>query len=531
VQNPQFSFSTFKTSFVPDLSASLVVFLVALPLCMGIAMASGLPPASGLVTGIIGGVIVGFLAGAPLQVSGPAAGLAVIVFELVHDHGILALGPVLMIAGAIQLVAGLLKTGRWFRAISPEVIHGMLAGIGILIVIQQFHVVLDRTPEHSGLANIGAMWSAVFGGLFPLNGSKEEMAALLGVITLAIILLWEKFRPASLKLLPGALLGISAATAIAQIFHFPVNRVVIPTSLGAMIHLPSLTGFGDMSWMTIVGSAAAIAFIASAETLLSASALDKMQSISKTNYDRELAAQGVGNLLCGFLGALPMTGVIVRSSTNVLAGAQTRRSTILHGTWILLAVVALPFVMNMIPTASLAAVLVYVGVKLVRPADVRKLARFGKVPVIIYFASLFTIVTTNLLTGVIVGVGLSLLKLLYTITHLETMVVEDSGTSHLHLSGIGTFLGIPRIAGALDGISPRGKIVVHSDGLRYIDHSCIELIEDWVEQREKSGQEVDVAFERLHLRFQTKVSQSIVSAETHPHRQPKAELISVTSSV
>ena len=179
MQNPQFSFSNFKTSFVPDLSASLVVFLVALPLCMGIAMASGLPPASGLVTGIIGGVIVGFLAGAPLQVSGPAAGLAVIVFELVHEHGILALGPVLMIAGAIQLVAGLLKTGRWFRAISPEVIHGMLAGIGILIVIQQFHVVLDRKPEHSGLANIGAMWSAIFGGLFPLNGSKEEMAALL----------------------------------------------------------------------------------------------------------------------------------------------------------------------------------------------------------------------------------------------------------------------------------------------------------------------------------------------------------------
>src|SRR6266478_461296 len=193
MQNSQFSFSNFKTSFVPDLSASLVVFLVALPLCMGIAMASGLPPASGLVTGIIGGVIVGFLAGAPLQVSGPAAGLAVIVFELVHDHGMLALGPVLMIAGAIQLVAGLLKTGRWFRAISPEVIHGMLAGIGVLIVIQQFHVVLDRSPEHSGLANIKAMWGAVF-GLFPLDGSSDEPAAMLGLVTIAVMMLWEKFR-------------------------------------------------------------------------------------------------------------------------------------------------------------------------------------------------------------------------------------------------------------------------------------------------------------------------------------------------
>ncbi len=153
-------------AFVRDLSASLVVFLVALPLCMGIALASGMPPASGLVTGIIGGLIVGTLAGSPLQVSGPAAGLAVIVFELVREHGVMALGPVLILAGAIQVVAGLLKTGRWFRAISPEVIHGMLAGIGVLIVIQQFHVVLDRAPEHSGPANIAAMWGAVFGGLF-----------------------------------------------------------------------------------------------------------------------------------------------------------------------------------------------------------------------------------------------------------------------------------------------------------------------------------------------------------------------------
>src|SRR5580765_8048585 len=145
-----------------DLSASLVVFLVALPLCMGIALASGMPPSSGLVTGIIGGLVVGFLAGQPLQVSGPAAGLAVIVFEMVREHGVPALGPLLMLAGAVQLVAGL-QAGRWFRAISPEVIHGMLAGIGVLIVIQQFHVVLDRSPEHSGPANIAAMWGAIFG--------------------------------------------------------------------------------------------------------------------------------------------------------------------------------------------------------------------------------------------------------------------------------------------------------------------------------------------------------------------------------
>src|SRR5215472_6652942 len=219
-------------SFTKDLSASLVVFLVALPLCMGIALASGMPPASGLLTGIIGGLVVGFLAGQPLQVSGPAAGLAVIVFELVREHGVAALGPILMIAGAVQLVAGLLKTGRWFRAISPEVIHGMLAGIGVLIVIQQFHVILDRAPEHSGPANIKAMWGAVFGGLFPLNGSKEEAAALVGLVTLVVMILWERLRPAKLRLVPGALLGIAAATTVAQVLHLQVHRVSVPASLG-----------------------------------------------------------------------------------------------------------------------------------------------------------------------------------------------------------------------------------------------------------------------------------------------------------
>jgi MFS superfamily sulfate permease-like transporter len=498
-----------KTVFMKDFSASLVVFLVALPLCMGIAMASGMPPAAGLVTGIIGGLVVGSIAGSPLQVSGPAAGLAVIVFELIREHGLMALGPILMLAGAIQLTAGLLKTGRWFRAISPEVIHGMLAGIGVLIVIQQFHVVLDRSPEHSGPANIAAMWGAVFGGLFPLDGSKEEAAALIGLVTLVVMLLWEKFRPAKLRLVPGALLGIAAATTVAQVFHLQVHRVSVPTNLGDMITLPSLAGLHGMTWTGIVGTACAVAFIASAETLLSAAAVDQLQTRVKTNYDRELAAQGVGNMLCGLVGALPMTGVIVRSSANVQAGAETRKSTMMHGAWILLSVLALPFVLRMIPTASLAAVLVYVGIRLVKPSDVKKLARFGKVPVMIYVVCLLTIVLTNLLTGVLVGIGLSLLKLLYTVTHLDARIVEEEGLTHIHLSGIGTFLGIPKITSALDQVKSDGVVHLHSHGLRYIDHACIEVIEEWVDRRDEKGRRVHVEMEKLHLRYRTRVSESV----------------------
>ncbi|WP_245632216.1 SulP family inorganic anion transporter [Edaphobacter aggregans] len=496
-------------SLMKDLSASLVVFLVALPLCMGIALASGMPPAAGLVTGIIGGLVVGFIAGQPLQVSGPAAGLAVIVFELVREHGAASLGPILMIAGAVQLVAGLLKTGRWFRAISPEVIHGMLAGIGVLIVIQQFHVVLDRSPEHSGPANIMAMWGAVFGGVFPLNGSKEESAALVGLVTMAVMILWERFRPAKLRLVPGALLGIGVATTMAQLMGMNVNRVKVPENLMQMISLPSMSSIEGLSLSTMVGTALALAFIASAETLLSAAAVDQMQTRAKTDYDRELAAQGVGNMLCGLVGALPMTGVIVRSSANVQAGAETRKSAILHGVWMLLAVVAFASVLRMIPTASLAAVLIFVGIRLVKPADVKKLARFGKFPVLIYFASMLTIVATDLLTGVMVGVGLSLMRLLYTVTHLETHIEEQEGETHVHLLGVATFLAIPRIAHALDAVKTEKAVHIHCAHLRYIDHACIEVIESWAERREENGQEIHVSMEKLHMRYRARVSETV----------------------
>jgi MFS superfamily sulfate permease-like transporter len=492
-----------------DFSASLVVFLVALPLCMGIALASGMPPAAGLMTGIIGGLVVGFLSGQPLQVSGPAAGLAVIVFEMVREHGVATLGPILIIAGGVQLAAGLLKAGRWFRAISPEVIHGMLAGIGVLIVIQQFHVLLDRAPEHSGPANMKAMWGAVFGGLFPLNGSREESAALVGLVTIAVMLAWERFRPAKLKLVPGALLGIGAATTMAQIFALNVNRVKVPDNLAQMITLPSLAAVHDIKLSTLVGTALALAFIASAETLLSAGAVDQMQTKHKTDYDRELTSQGVGNILCGLLGSLPMTGVIVRSSANVQAGAETRRSTILHGAWMLVSVLVFGSLLRLIPTASLAAVLIVVGIKLVKPAEIRKLGHFGKTPVLIYFASMIAIVSTDLLTGVLVGVGLSLLRLLYTVTHLEAQLTEGGEETHVHLSGIGTFLAIPRIAHALDQVDHEKAVRIHCSNLRYIDHACIEVIAGWREQRMKNGQRIHVEMEKLMLRYRARVSESV----------------------
>src|SRR5438309_5526330 len=223
-----------------DFIASFVVFLIALPLCMGIAIASGAPPAMGIITGIVGGLVVGAIGGSPLQVSGPAAGLSVIVFELVHELGLPLLGPVLLLAGILQLLGGALRLGSWFRAISPAVIYGMLSGIGILIIGGQFHVMVDDKPRSSGLANLLAIPESIYKGLFPPDGTVHHLAAIVGVVTLACIIFWNQFRPKSLKVFPGTLIGVIAGTALTQLLHLPIKKVEIPANLFAGFSLPNL---------------------------------------------------------------------------------------------------------------------------------------------------------------------------------------------------------------------------------------------------------------------------------------------------
>ena len=491
------------SKYTNDILASVVVFLVALPLCLGISIASGVPPALGLITGVVGGLVVGFLSGAPLQVSGPAAGLAVLVWELVRDHGIAALGPVLVVAGVIQIVAGQLRVGQWFRAMSPAVVHGMLAGIGVLIFSSQFHVMLDDKPKPNGLENLLSIPTAIFQGIFPIDGSKHELAALTGLVTITMLVLWEKFRPRGLRFLPGALVGVVAGSVMAGYFDLSVQFVKVPANLLDAVQLPGVDLVPKLMQSSVLITAFAVAFIASAETLLSAAAVDQMHSGPRTDYDKELSAQGIGNMLCGIVGALPMTGVIVRSSANVNAGAETRLSTILHGIWILAFVVLFPGVLAMIPVCSLAAILVYTGCKLVNPDYVRRLLKYGKMPVAIYGATLVTIVATDLLTGVIVGVVLSLLKVLYKAARLKIILdlAPERGYAFLELEGAATFLSLPRLARILDKLPPGTDLHVHIERLSYIDHACMELLSNWARQNEKTGSKLHVEWEALEQRY------------------------------
>lgn len=489
-----------------DALASIVVFLVALPLCMGIAIASGAPPAAGLITGIVGGFVAGSLSGCPLQVSGPAAGLAVIVYQLIQEYGIAGLGPIIVAAGLLQIAAGALKAGQLFRAIAPAVVYGMLAGIGILIFAAQFHVMVDDAPRESGWQNLLAIPQAVWKGIFPLDGASHHLAAFTGMTTIGVLLLWSRFASMRLKWVPGALVGVVAATSLSQGAGFPIKYVDLPANLFRSLRFPGVDSWASLSDWHFVVAVITLAFVASAETLLSATAVDQMHDGPRANYDRELLSQGIGNTLCGMIGGLPMTGVIVRSATNVAAGARTRASAILHGVWLLVLVAAAPGVLRLVPTASLAAVLVYTGYKLVNPQNVRRLLTYGGAPVLIYAATVIMIVATDLLTGILVGLGLSLAKLVYALSHMSVRVREDAarGRVEVHLIGAATFVRLPQLADALERLSREAEVHVHIEQLEYIDHACMEAIANWERQRNERSVRTVVEWDELRTKYLTR---------------------------
>ena len=492
----------FRTILQSDLLASVVVFLVALPLCMGIAIASGAPPAAGLVTGIVGGLVVGFIAGAPLQVSGPAAGLSVIVWELIQTHGYGALGWIVLVAGGVQIIAGLIGFGRWFRAVSPAVIHGMLAGIGILIFASQFHVMVDDAPRGSGLANLLAIPEAIIKGYTPTEDSVHFHAAMIGLFTLAILVSWKFVVPGKLKSVPPPLAAVVGATVVASYLDLELLRVNVPESMVDAIAVPPVESLTALGW-GVLGSGFALAFIASAETLLCATAVDKMHTGPRAKFDRELAAQGVGNMICGALGALPMTGVIVRSSANVEAGGKTRASAILHGGWLLLFCVGMPFILREIPTSVLAAVLVFTGYKLVNIVALQGIAKLGRQEVGIYAATVIGIVAVDLLTGVVAGIALSLARILYDMANLDVKIEAAPDGSHhdMWLSGSATVVSLPKLAGTLEELPNDMKLHVHLHGLDYIDHACLDLLINWQKQHEAMGGELMMDWEGLQARF------------------------------
>ncbi|WP_280376374.1 bifunctional SulP family inorganic anion transporter/carbonic anhydrase, partial [Nocardia wallacei] len=463
-----------------DLPASIVVFLVALPLSLGIAIASDAPIAAGLIAAAVGGIVVGVLGGAPLQVSGPAAGLTVVVAETIHQFGWKTTCFITVAAGLLQVVFGLSRIARAALAIAPVVVHAMLAGIGVTIALQQVHVLLGGSSRSSAWENVTELpWQ-----LLHLHGAD----VVAGVIVIAIIVAW-RWVPARVKIVPGPLVAVLAGTVLSLVLPGEPVRIVIEGSLFDAIGLP---GMPEGDWGAVVLAVLTIALIASVESLLSAVAVDKLHTGKRTNFDRELMAQGAANMTSGLLGGLPVTGVIVRSSTNVAAGARSKASAFLHGVWILVFSVALVGVVQQIPKSALAGLLIVVGVQLVKLAHIRLARRTGDLAV--YAVTIAAVVLLNLLEGVLIGLALAFVLLLWRVVKVSVHAAPVTGTERwiVSIDGTCTFLALPKLTKELAKV-PTGTDVLVELTVDFLDHAAYEAIHDWARQHENTGGNVEFA--------------------------------------
>ncbi|MBJ7340795.1 bifunctional SulP family inorganic anion transporter/carbonic anhydrase [Mycolicibacterium sp.] len=468
-----------------DLPASLVVFLVALPLSLGIAIASGAPALAGLIAAVVGGIVAGALGGSPLQVSGPAAGLTVIVAGLVAQFGWKVTCAITVAAGVLQVLFGLSRVARAALAISPVVVHAMLAGIGLTIVLQQVHVLLGGESASSAWRNVVELPDQLL--------SAQGPGLIIGALVIAILAGW-RWVPGAIGRVPGPLVAIVAATVAATVaamaFSLDVDRVVLDGSLLDAIALPSLP---DGNWGAFATGVLTVALIASVESLLSAVSVDRMQNGPRTNFDRELIGQGTANIASGTLGGLPVTGVIVRSSTNVSAGAKTRASAIMHGVWVL--VFALPFagLVQQIPMAALAGLLIVIGFQLVKRAHIETAKRTGDIAV--YVVTIVGVVFLNLLEGVLIGLGLSIALTVWRVvrTRISAEPADDGDDTawRISIEGSCSFLSLPRLTSVLASVPP-GTMATVELSVDFIDHAAHEAIGDWRRQHCASGGTVDI---------------------------------------
>ncbi|NGF56502.1 SulP family inorganic anion transporter [Parapedobacter sp. SGR-10] len=493
-----------------DFPASIVVFLVALPLCLGIAMASGAPLFAGLLTGIIGGIVVASISGSPLSVSGPAAGLTVIVLGAIQQLGayetfLLAV----VIAGVIQLVLGIVKAGMIGNYFPSSVILGMLAAIGITIILKQLPLAVGMTDDQADGNNI---FSAINWG-----------AAIICLLSLAVLIFWPSFR--KLNKVPAPLVVVLLGVGLGYFFQgtslalFPAHFVSIP-AVSSFAEFTGLFVFPDFSqivnkevWIV----AFTIAIIASLETLLSIEAVDKIDPFKRNSpTNRELVAQGVGNMTSGFLGGLPMTSVIVRSSANANAGGRTRQSAMLHGIWLLVALLAIPTLINMIPLACLAAILLHTGYKLAKPALFKQMYGKGLDQFIPFTITVAAVVFTDLLTGVGIGILVAtfyILRANMQNAYKFNIIGENNNKAVLILAEEVSFLNKVPIQQKLYNL-PRSVESVLIDGQhsKFIDKDVIEVIKDFEQNALSKGLNIelqDVTYKKKTFRKKQKLQKVV----------------------
>ncbi len=486
-----------------DAPSGLVVFLVALPLCLGIAMASGAPLFSGIIAGIVGGIVVGSISDSHVSVSGPAAGLTAIVLSAILTLGSFeAFLTAVFIAGIIQVVLGFLKTGSISNYFPNNVIEGMLAGIGIIIFLKQIPKALGAEVEiGSGLD--------IFMDLATAFTQIKPGVLIITAVSLTIILVWDKVSfLKKLKLLPSALVAVITGTVLNEIFILTGSELAISFT-NQMVDLPNLTskdglkdnfffpdflnfseGFNFSSFLNkeVWTVAFTIAIVASIETLLNIEAADRMDPQKRlTDTDLELKAQGTGNIISSLLGGLPVTSVIVRSSTNVNSGAKSKASTIIHGILLLVCVFTIPFLLNKIPLATLAAVLLVIGFKLAKPAVFKRFYSRGKHQFLPFITTVVVVVFADLLVGVALGMILSIFSILRgnmkRAYYFKKEEYEKGDIIHIHLAQEVSFLNKASILFTFDAIPDNSKVIINASDTVYIAHDILDSIREFKDIR------------------------------------------------
>ena len=484
-----------------DFASGLVVFLVALPLCLGIAMASGAPLFSGIIAGVIGGIVIGYLSQSHISVSGPAAGLTAIVLTAITDFGAFDVFLLsVFIAGLIQLALGFFKAGSISNYFPTNVIEGMLAGIGIIIILKQiphaFGYDADFEGDQAFIQNDG---SNSFSFLFDVVNHINLGAVVVSLVSLVVLISWDKVPFLKrLKLIPGALVAVILGIVLNEIFITSGSSLAIAKE--HLVSLPVPQSFDEFTSIIITPDftavtnpqvwvvAITIAIVASIETLLCIEASDRMDVQKRyTNTNVELKAQGVGNMMSALIGGLPMTSVVVRSSANNNAGAKSKMSAIIHGVLLLISVLSIPTILNKIPLATLATVLILVGYKLAKPATFLHFWEKGKYQFIPFIATLVFVVATDLLKGVALGIIISIifvlrgnLKRAYSFKKEE---YEDGDIIHIDLAQEVSFLNKAAIKQTLNDIPENSKVVIDAEDTEYIAHDVLDLIREFKETR------------------------------------------------
>ncbi|MDI6514610.1 SulP family inorganic anion transporter [Streptomyces coelicoflavus] len=479
-----------------DVSAAIAVFLIALPLSLGIALATGAPLQAGLVAAAVGGIVAGRIGGCPLQVSGPAAGLTVVTADLIQRYGWRTTCAITILAGLAQLGLGCLRVARSALAVSPAIVHGMLAGIGVTIAVAQLHIVLGGTPQSSVPDNLVAL-PAQLANLHPADLAVS-------VLTLTLLLLWPRVpgrAGALLGKLPAALIAVAGATAVASLTGLLLPKVDLPSwSSHALATLP------DGPVLGLLAAVLTTTLVCSVQSLLGAVAVDKLVTarpapaghVKRSNLDRELLGQGAANVVSGSLGGLPIAGVAVRSSANVAAGAVSRNSTMLHGVLVVIAALLMVPALELIPLASLAALVMAVGLKMVSLNHIRTVTRHREV--LVYAVTTFGVVFLGVLEGVALGIAVAVGVALHRLTRTRITHDQVEGVHYVHVRGQLTFLAVPRLSRILHQVPPGADAAVELDG-SFMDHAAYETLQDWQKTHTAQGGAVDITGRRPGTRI------------------------------